>query len=61
MTHFEQAVTQDGRLVPYQWLVFEPTAPAPGCDEAFRVVAECSSKRDAERITNALNAAEGEK
>ena len=55
MVHFEQALTQDGKPITFQWFVLEPAKPAPGCDEAFKIVAECSTKSDAERITQALN------
>ena len=55
MTHYEQSLTQDGKLIPYAWKVLEPTTPPPGCDEAFRIVAECSSERDAKRISESIN------
>lgn len=55
MTHYEQSLTQDGKPITYQWIVLEPCKPAPGCDEAFRVVAECTSERDAKRVSESLN------
>ncbi len=58
MTHYEQSLTQDGKPITYQWIVLEPCKPAPGCDEAFRVVAECTSERDAKRVSVALNTRE---
>ena len=50
---YEQALTQDGRAIPYNWHILEATKPAPGVDKTWSVVAETTNEQRAKLIAAA--------